>query len=85
VFRFSAPGGVLTHTIRWEPGVATFQTTPGVATRPGAKSVSTHVFTSEIPSPATETVYIDLFDFHHSASIGQRPVEVVIEKFEYLP
>jgi hypothetical protein len=85
VFRFSLPGGVMTHTIRWEPGIATFQTTHGSTTMPGAKIVSTHQFTSEIPSPAAETVDIDLFDFHHSQNNDQHPVEVVLEKFEYIP
>jgi len=85
VFRFTAPGGVLTHSFRWGPGIASFQTALGASTRPGAKIVSTHVFTAEVPTPATETVYIDLFDLHRSMSREQRPVEVVIEKFEYLP
>jgi hypothetical protein len=85
VFRFTAPGGVLTQSFRWEPGIASFQTALGATTRPGAKIVSAHVFTSEIPAPATETVYIDLYDLHRSMNIEQRPVEVVIEKFEYLP
>jgi hypothetical protein len=85
VFRFTAPAGVLTHTLRWEPGVASFQTTLGSTTKPGGKIVSSHLFTSEIPTPATETPYIDLFDFHHSFAGEQRPSEVVIEKFEYLP
>jgi hypothetical protein len=26
-----------------------------------------------------------LYDFYHSKSTSQRPAEVVIEKFEYLP
>jgi hypothetical protein len=85
VFRFTAPGGLLTQTFRWEPGVASFQTAFGSTTGRGAKNVSSHVFNSEVPAPATETVYIDLFDFHHSMAVEQRSVEVVIEKFEYLP
>jgi hypothetical protein len=85
VFRFTAPGGALTQTFRWEPGVASFQTALGSTARSGAHIVSAHVFTSAVPSPATETVYINLFDFHHSMNIEERPVEVVIEKFEYLP
>ncbi|HEY6767282.1 MAG TPA: hypothetical protein VI386_21190 [Candidatus Sulfotelmatobacter sp.] len=85
VFRFAAPAGVLTQSFRWEPGTASFQTALGATTRPRASIVSSHVFSSEIPAPATETVYIDLFDLHRSKNIEQRPVEVVIEKFEYLP
>jgi hypothetical protein len=85
VFRFTAPGGVLTQSFRWEPGVATFQTKLGSTTKPGTKIVSSHVFASEVPAPATETVYIDLYDFHRSMAVEQRSVEIVVEKFEYLP
>ena len=85
VTRFAAPAGVLTHTLRWEPGMASFQTTLGAASSSRAKIINAHVFTSEIPVPATETVHIDLFDFHRSGNAEQHPAEAVIEKFEYLP
>ena len=85
VARFAAPAGVLTHTLRWEPGMASFQTTLGAASSSRAKIINAHVFTSEIPVPATETVHIDLFDFHRSGNAEQHPAEAVIEKFEYLP
>jgi hypothetical protein len=51
----------------------------------GAKNIGEHVFTSGIPTPAGETVHIELYEFHHSKNISQLPAEVVIEKFEYLP
>jgi hypothetical protein len=79
VVRFSAPVGVLTHSFRWEPGSVSFQTNAG------SKTINAHVFTSGIPAPASETVFLNFYDFHHSSNSEQRPVEVVIEKFEYLP
>jgi hypothetical protein len=85
VARFSVPAGVFTHSFRWEPGVASFQTVPGSGTIPGAKAISSHVFTSGIHPAAGETVHLDFYDFHHSQNLEQHPVEVVIEKFEYLP
>jgi hypothetical protein len=85
VARFVAPAGVLTHMFRWEPGSASFKTTRGSVAGPGSSTVSEHVFTSGVPAPASETVHIDLYDFHHSGSSLQQPAEVVIEKFEYLP
>ena len=85
VARFSVPAGVLTHIIRWEPGVASFSTIPGSVVQNKVKNVSEHVFNSGIPIPALEKVHIDLYDFHHSRNTSQRPAEVVIEKFEYLP
>ena len=85
VARFAAPAGLLTHTFRWEPGMASFQTIHGSASSSGTRIISSHVFTSEIPAPATETVHIDLFAFHRSGNAERDPAEVVIEKFEYLP
>ncbi len=85
IARFSVPSGVLTHILRWEPGVASFKTVQGSGIGPGSRSISEHVFTSGIPAPAAETVHIDLYDFLHSKSNPHDPAEVVIEKFEYLP
>ena len=85
ISRFMVPAGVLTHSLRWQPGVASFTTTRGPIVGSGFKSISEHVFTSGIPTPAAETVHIELYEFHHSKNISQRPAEVVIEKFEYLP
>jgi len=85
VARFMAPPGVLTHMFRWESGRASFKTVRGAGMSPGAPVVSEHVFTSGIPIPANEAAHIDLYDFRHSRSSSQQPVEVVIEKFEFLP
>ena len=85
VARFMAPAGVLTHMFRWEPGKASFKTVRGPANGPGAATVNEHVFTSGVPTPANETVHIDLYDYHHSKRAMQQPAEVVIEKFEFLP
>jgi hypothetical protein len=85
VSRFSAPSGVLTHVLRWQPGVASFKTVVGRGARADSRVVSEHTFTSGVPNPTGEVVHIDLYDFHHSKNVLQRPVEVVIEKFEYLP
>ena len=85
VARFTVPAGEVTHTLRWEPGVASFKSIRGSVITPEAKRISEHVFTSGVPTPAGERVHIDLYDFHHSRSTLQGPAEVVIEKFEYLP
>ncbi len=85
VARFTVPAGVLTHILRWDRGTASFKTVPGSVVGPGSKTISAHVFTSGIPTPAAETVHIGFYDFHHSKSTLQLPAEVVIEKFEYLP
>jgi len=84
VIRFMAPSGTLTHMFRWEPGRVSFKTMRGSGTGGGA-TVNEHVFTSGVPTPASETTHIDLYDFRHSKTTSQQPTEVVIEKFEFLP
>jgi hypothetical protein len=85
ISRFVVPAGVLTHTLRWGPSIASFKTIRGPEVGSGSKSVSEHVFTSGIPAAAGETIHIELYEVHHSKNISQRPAEVVIEKFQYLP
>ena len=84
VVRFDVPAGVLTHSFRWEPGRVAFKTVRGtVADGPGL--VASHVFTSGVPEPGGETIHLDLFIFGNAKEPLQKDVEVVIEKFEYLP
>jgi hypothetical protein len=83
--RFTVPAGPLTHTFRWEPGKVSFETLRGSLADAGANVIEEHVFTSGIPTPASETIHIDLYDFHHAESLSQQPAEVVIERFEYSP
>jgi hypothetical protein len=85
VSRFVAPAGVLTHMLRWESGSASFKTVRGSMIGPGATTISEHVFTSGVPIPAKETAHIGLYSYRRSKSSSQQPVEVVIEKFVFLP
>jgi hypothetical protein len=84
VARFAAPKGTLTHSFRWEPGRASFRTTRGTNAR-GADVVAQHAFTSGIPTPGTERVHINLYRFRYAPRPPQGDVEVVIERFQYLP
>jgi hypothetical protein len=85
ISRFMVPAGVLTHILRWQPGAASFKTTRGSVEASPSKSIAEHVFTSGVPTAGAETVHIELYEFHHSKNTSQRPAEVVIQKFEYLP
>jgi hypothetical protein len=85
VSRFMAPAGVLTHMLRWEAGRASFKTVRGSVIGPGAATISEHVFTSGVPTPDKETAHIGLYSYRYSKNSAQQPVEVVIEKFEFLP
>lgn len=81
VVRFSAPAGRLTHSFRWGPGRVTFKT----IRQPGSGPVAEHTFTSGVPLPGGEAVHLNLYVFANKKSPVQHAVEVVIEKFDYLP
>ena len=85
VSRFMAPAGVLTDQMKWEPGKASFKTIRGSGIGPAGAVVSEHVFTSNVPTPAKEKVHIGLYSYARSKDLPQQPVEVVIEKFQFLP
>jgi hypothetical protein len=85
VFRFESPAGTVTHSFHWEPGRVTFQSGKGSVQGSMMRPLVTRVFSSGVPSPSSETVRIDLYDFRHSQHPSQPPAEVVIERFEYLP
>lgn len=82
---FNVPAGPVTYVLRWEPGSATFQTFSGTSTSSAGRKIVDHVFRSGVPVPASETIHIDFYDFHHSKSGLQHPVEIVVENFEYIP
>jgi hypothetical protein len=83
--RFIVPAGVLTTIVNWQPGHATFKTFRGAPSHVGGAVVSEHAFTSSIPTAAKEKVHIGLYSYIRSKDSPQQPVEVVLEKFEFLP
>jgi hypothetical protein len=80
VYRFNQPAGPLTHSFRWEPDRAVFQTV-----RAGGAVVARREFTSGVPASGAESVRMNLLYYRRSAKPPSGNVEVVIEKFEYLP
>jgi hypothetical protein len=85
VVRFLSPAGRLTYSFDWEPGRVSFRTVRGSASGGKPDVVAAHVFTSGVPSPGSETVHMNLFVFDNRRVRLQHGVEVIIEKFEYLP
>jgi hypothetical protein len=84
VVRFSAPAGRLTYSFLWEPGRVSFKTVH----RPNGGSgqaISEHAFTSGVPLPGGEAVHLNLYAFADKKRPLEHEVEVVIEKFDYLP
>jgi hypothetical protein len=84
VFRFLTQAGRLTHSFRWEPGRAAFKTVRGGSVE-GKAIVAMREFTSGVPVPGAEVVCMNLLYFRSSPAPPARDVEVVIEKFQYLP
>jgi len=85
VWPFVAPAGVLTHSLRWEPGRLIARTFRGPGPGTGGPVVAEHTFTSGVPSPGNEMVRMNLYVFRRSAIPLERVTEIVIDKFEYLP
>ena len=47
--------------------------------------VARHEFTSGIPTPGGERVRMNLYYFRYAPAPPQKDVEVVIERFQYVP
>jgi hypothetical protein len=84
VFRFIAPFTPLTCSFRWEPGRVTFRAGSGAAEGTG-HAFAEHVFTSGVPSPGGETLHLALYQYGKPRIPQQNDMEVVLQKFEFLP
>jgi hypothetical protein len=85
VSRFIAPPGLITYSLQWKPGQASFQAIREGAMNTQARPFASQVFTAGIPSPGTESAQMNFCNFGYSKVPLQKEAEVVIEKFQYLP
>jgi hypothetical protein len=85
LFAFPAPSGTLTYVLRWEPGHAGFKTFRGRSAGGEAQLVSEHEFTSNIPAAGKAVIRLIFYAVASEKNPLQKPNEVVVEKFEYLP
>jgi len=81
---FTEPPGIMTHSLHWESGRASFKTVRGPS-QAGAAVVSEHVFMSGVPSPGQEQIALAFFVVASKETPLQNDSEVVIDKFEYRP
>jgi hypothetical protein len=81
--RFAAPAGTLKHAFRWEPGRITFKTSSHSGTL--ERTVAEYSVISQVPSPAIESVRMNLYAIAQAAVPLQNGAEVVVERFEFLP
>jgi len=86
VAQFNVPtSGVLTHSFHWQQGKVEFKTIRGAdSSGSGAQTLAEHTFALGIPSSEGEKICIALFITDYSSQTLEE-MEVVIEKFEYLP
>jgi hypothetical protein len=82
---FSAPAGVLTHQLRWEPDRATFRTFRGAGAGGDARPIAEHVFTSGVPGAGNETIRFSLYVFQSNPTPMQKPAEIVVRRFTFEP
>jgi hypothetical protein len=85
VFRFAIPAGVVTHSFRWEPGRVSFKTVRGNGTSGGSHVVAERLFTARVPTAGAETAHLTLLYDRSIPRPPANPVEVVVEKFAFLP
>jgi hypothetical protein len=82
VYRFTVPRGAFTHSIHWERGRLSFETRDSGER---SRGVAEHTFTSGVPTPGGERIHVKLFAYGDSRIPQKNGVEVIIEKFVYLP
>jgi hypothetical protein len=85
IVRFRAPAGVLTQSLRWEPGRATFTTSAGSGDGAEQRVIYKHVFTAGVPAAGGENARINYYAFLKGQVPLKNDSEVIIDKFEYLP
>jgi hypothetical protein len=85
VSRFVTAPGRVTYIMQWEPEKISFQALQGNRQTNHSQVIAEHTFTSGIPTPGNETVHLNLYIYTSSIEPLKKPVEVVLEKFEYLP
>ena len=85
--RFAAPAGKLKQTIVWDAGRVTMITSR-VSADGTTSVVSKHVFTSEVPTPGSESVRMTFYAYsdpnHKLPGVHDR-AEVVVDRFEFMP
>lgn len=83
VFRFAIPAGLVTHSFRWEPGRASFKTVG--ASQPRGGAIAERLFTARVPTAGAETAHMTLLFDRNAGRAPAKAVEVVVEKFAFLP
>lgn len=79
--RFRVPHRALEYSIHWRSGLAEF-----TARDVGSGQIAAHYsFSSGVPSPGGESVYMGLYNYLKPRYPLQHEAEVLIERFHYFP
>jgi hypothetical protein len=84
VFRLEIPAGLVTLSFRWEPGRVSFQTLRRTG-RTRGDVVAERAFTARVPTAGAERLQMTLLYDRRGVRPPAKPVEVVVEKFVFLP
>jgi hypothetical protein len=85
VLRFAIPAGPVTHSFRWEPGRVSFKAVRRSGTPRGDSVVAERLFTARVPTAGAERPQLTLLYDRSSTRPPSKAVEVVVEKFTFLP
>jgi hypothetical protein len=85
VLRFAVPPGLVTHSFRWEPGRVSFKAVRKSARPQGDSVVAERLFTARVPTAGAERPQLTLLYDRSAARPPSKAVEVVVEKFVFLP
>ena len=85
VFRFAIPAGLLTYSFRWEPGRVSFKAVRGSPTPRSDRVVAERLFTAQVPTAGAERPQLTLLYDRGAPRPPSKSVEVVVEKFVFLP
>jgi hypothetical protein len=83
--RFKEPPGTLTYSMLWEPGRAVLKAFRGSSIQSATHPFYEHTFASGVPSPGQELLEAMFYIVASEKSPLQKNIEVIIDKFEYLP
>jgi hypothetical protein len=85
VLRFAIPAGPVTYSFRWEPGRVSFNAVRGSGTARGDSVIAERLFTARVPTAGAERPQLTLLYDRSATRPPAKAVEVVVEKFTFLP
>ncbi|HEY4490992.1 MAG TPA: hypothetical protein VI958_03285, partial [Acidobacteriota bacterium] len=89
IHRFDWPSGILSslHSFQWQNGSVTFQSIRGQSLPPSPADVVQEwtLQSSDVPVPGDENARINLWLFRGRPPSNGQAVEVIINKFEFVP